>query len=283
MTDVVLYHVPPSFYSQIARIALWELGISFEGRVVVPGPPGFETYRPWYMRLNPMGTVPTLLHGDHSVGDSNLIVRYAVETLSTAKLVPEDAAENEAMEYWIEALRGLPVRELSYGSPKLKGIGARVNASRVKHLNRHRAKNPDLSEVYDNKLKDIQGLASDAQDEGLYQKNRDDALARLDEMNRTLGERTWLAGSTYSLADAVWTVGVARMFMVGLDPREGRPALASWYARVKARPSFKQADVWEGPKPWSVIKAMAGKHRGKLIAATGLAGAAALACWVLCG
>ena len=59
-----LYHVPPSFYSQVARLVLTEKQIAYRAVAAVPGPPNFGTYRPWYMRLNPMGTVPTLVRGD---------------------------------------------------------------------------------------------------------------------------------------------------------------------------------------------------------------------------
>ena len=70
-------------------------------------------------------------------------------------------------------------------------------------------------------------------------------IDEVDEMNALLDGQPWLAGDNYSLADTVWTVGVARFMMLKIEPLEGRPALGDWYERVKARPSFEAANVWE--------------------------------------
>ena len=47
MSKPVLYHVPPSFYSQIVRLALAEKGIAYDSQYVIPGPASYETYAPW--------------------------------------------------------------------------------------------------------------------------------------------------------------------------------------------------------------------------------------------
>lgn len=41
MPDVILYQIPPSFYSQIARIVLVEKGVEFTSRFV-----GMDMYEP---------------------------------------------------------------------------------------------------------------------------------------------------------------------------------------------------------------------------------------------
>lgn len=58
--QIELFHIPPSFYSQIARLALEKVGLSWVDKWIIAGPPTNENYRPRYMRLNPSGTVPTL-------------------------------------------------------------------------------------------------------------------------------------------------------------------------------------------------------------------------------
>ena len=58
---LILYHFPASLCSQKVRLALAEKGVRYATRVVNIGP-AHENYEPWYMRLNPRGVVPTLVH-----------------------------------------------------------------------------------------------------------------------------------------------------------------------------------------------------------------------------
>jgi glutathione S-transferase len=71
---------------------------------------------------------------------------------------------------------------------------------------------------------------------------------RLDELEALLGQQTWIAGETYSLADVVWTVGLARLVFFELEPTKGRPALKKYFDRLKARPSYASADIWDRTK-----------------------------------
>lgn len=280
MSQVLLYHVPPSFYSQIARIVLCELGVDFEPKLAPPAPPTFDAYQPWYLKLNPMGTVPTMVHGETAVPDSDAIMRYAAEHLSSVDLAPKDPDEREAMEAWITELRAISLRELSYGAEKTRETGARVNKMRLKVLYRRRDKHPDMADVYTAKIEDITGFAERAVDPEVAAAHHRQVEQKLDELNALLNKQPWLAGSTYSFADAVWTVGVARFIMLHLDPLENRPALADWYARVKARPSFEQADVWEKFDVLSLLKAMSTRYRVPL---TCMAAAVGALLWWCCG
>ena len=76
MPEVTLYHFPPSYFSQIARLVLAEKGVAWRSKFIAPGPPIFESYKPWYMRLNSGGTVPTLVHRSHCIPETIDIVRY---------------------------------------------------------------------------------------------------------------------------------------------------------------------------------------------------------------
>lgn len=280
MPEVVLYHVPPSFYSQIARLVLCELGVSYQLKLAPPGPPTFDSYQPWYMRLNPMGTVPTMVHGDQAVPDSDAIMRYAAEQLSDVSLAPDDSVRREVMEEWISKLRGVSVRELSYGAEKSRSAGARVNKMRLKVLARRREKYPELAEIYTSKIDDIQGFADRAVDPAVTAAHRKQVDQHLAQLNSLLTEQPWITGATYTLADAVWTVAVARFIMLHLDPLSGRPALTDWYARVKERPSFAQADIWETFSISSMARAVATRFRAQLLIAAGAV--AALLWWGCC-
>ena len=71
---------------------LVEKGIPYENRTVVFDK--YETYEPWYLRMNPQGQVPMLKHKDKIVYDSKDIMAYLDKTFkgiysisSTAKRV----------------------------------------------------------------------------------------------------------------------------------------------------------------------------------------------------
>jgi glutathione S-transferase len=65
----------------------------------------------------------------------------------------------------------------------------------------------------------------------------------LGEMEATLANSPYLAGKSYSLADAAATSYVFRLEMLGLGKLwiGKRPRVEEWCARIRARPSFAPA------------------------------------------
>jgi glutathione S-transferase len=257
--SVTLYHAPPSFYSQIARLVLAEKGVPYTGKLAAAGPPLFETYAPWYMRLNPGGTVPTLVHDGKGVPDSRAILHYVDETFDGPSLTPSDPDERAAMQRTIATLYEVSVRDITYGSGPAGKVGPKINAMRIKRLRKLAARNPDMREIYEAKLRDIEGFAASAQNPAVVEQQGQRMLALCDDLDRALAEREYVAGSSYSLADVVATIAVARMSMIGRAPLEHRPALAAWYERMRARPSFVGADVWERFRPSRLLGMVARK------------------------
>lgn len=280
MPEVILYHIPPSFYSQIARIALAEKGVGYTSRFV-----GMDMYQPWYMRLNPAGTVPTMVHDGHPVPDSLAIARYVDANFEGPPLIPADEEARAEMERWIQTFRDISMRELSYGTGKTVRIGAIINRFRVRILKRHERNNPAMADIYRAKQKDIEGFAQNSLDAGHVEGIRRQVRKALDEMEETLGKHPWLASGSgdgnYTLADAFWTVMVARLKMIKFDPLPGRPALAEWYDRVRARPSFRTADIWESFKVSRMLQVVMEKYGLRLAAILmAVIGLAALAWWL---
>jgi glutathione S-transferase len=67
---LTLYGFPGSLCSQKVRLALAEKGAAYQNRLV-DIELRLQNYEPWYLRLNPRGVVPTLVHGDHVSGSSS--------------------------------------------------------------------------------------------------------------------------------------------------------------------------------------------------------------------
>ena len=85
------------------------------------------------------------------------------------------------------------------------------------------------------------------------------------EMEVQLGKTAWLASDTYTLADAEITPYIERIDRLGLAGLwENRPRVADWFARIKARPSYKAIADYpptdyddtgrDGLKDWPRIK-----------------------------
>jgi len=280
--SVTLYHAPPSFYSQIARLVLAEKGVSYRRRLVVPGPPFFESYAPWYMRWNPNGTIPTLLHDAHAVPDSRAILGYVDATFPGPPLSPSDPETAARMEALLEALYRISIRELSYGSDRLAKLGARLNEQRARALRRLADHNPELHSVYETKRRDITTFDANASDPAKVDAQRANLAAVLDDLDRAVATAPFVAGPSYSLADVVATVTVARARMLGHDPFASRPALAAWFERMVARPSFAAADIWDRFKPIKIVGMVAWKLAPLLLGLIALAAVLGLLFFAVC-
>ena len=247
MKNLVLYHIPHSAYSQVARIVLAEKGVSWRDRYVMPGPPLFGNYAPEYMRLNPNGVVPTLVVDGKPICDALKIGRFVDETMEGPLLTPKDPEACKAMERWLDEFNHTSMRDISYGMTRgwSKRFARYTNRGRIRNLRKRLKRFPDLAELYRAKISDIEKLAQAVT-------NRDHVAAclkeldgRLDRLDQVLSEHPFIAGENYSLADGVWTVLLARLRILSLTPLRDRPALASWYEKMRQRPSFESADVWE--------------------------------------
>jgi glutathione S-transferase len=84
MSDIVLYTNPMS-RGRIARWMLEEVGADYATTVLDYGPP---MKAPDYLALNPMGKVPTLVHGGAVVTECAAICAYLADAFPDAGLAP---------------------------------------------------------------------------------------------------------------------------------------------------------------------------------------------------
>ena len=252
--SVVLFHHPGSLCSQKVRLALAEKGVAYEARVIDIGPRG-QNYEPWYARINPRMVVPTLVHDGQPVTDSARIVRYIDERFDGPPLHASDEAGRAAEARWIEVADKLPLRELSYGG--IRGpfgwILRRTDRGRIEKLTRHRDQNPDLAPLYDARIDDVKRWfavsRSPAQVEAILSRV-DEAL---DGLDAHLDGGAFIGGARYGLADVLWTVVLGRLHSLSQGERvRARPRVEAYFQRMKARPSFAQARVWDHV-PWVEI------------------------------
>ncbi|MFM2128756.1 MAG: Glutathione S-transferase BbdE [Pseudomonadota bacterium] len=97
---LTLYHGLASTCSKKARLALFEKGAAFESRLV--NLQAFEQHSPDYLRLNPAGVVPTLVHDGHAIVESSVIIAYIDDILPTPPLTPADPLARAEMRLWLK-------------------------------------------------------------------------------------------------------------------------------------------------------------------------------------
>ena len=215
------------------ELVLAEKGLDFETVTV----PLFRSaqYDPDYLRINPRGVVPTLVHDGATIIESTVICEYVDETFPAPPLMPGDPAGRAQVRQWTK-LVDEEIHEagsvLSFCAMFRDRMLVMEEAEREERF--RNVGNPDREDFYRSSVED--GVASRFAFRAVaaYERLVRDLEARL----ATTG--SWLAGGRYSLAEAAVTPYFARAEFLGLLDIwiAGRPATAAWWGRIKSRASF---------------------------------------------
>jgi glutathione S-transferase len=232
-----LYHFNDSVCAQKVRVVLAEKGLDWVPHHV--DLMKLENLDPAYLKLNPNGVVPTLVHDGEAVIESSEIIEYLDERFPDPPLRPADPGSLARMREWIRL-------EDDTG---LLAVGTYTMQKFIKpHMQRLPARAIDAYET-DHPMKE-RGAAHAfvARGGDVPQSLLDEAAADLEaaiaRMEEDLATGPWLAGESYSLADATWTPFVHRMRLLEMDGFwvDGRrPRMADWWERLQARPSYRDA------------------------------------------
>jgi glutathione S-transferase len=230
---LILYHSGLTTCSKQVRHCLREKGLSYESRFVELS--SFQNLNPAYLKLNPNGVVPTLVHDGAPIINSFCINEYIEDAIPEPPLLPADLKERARARYWAwKADEVHPsLARLTYAKFMLGTIDAfseddktvMLEATPMPELKlRWRAVTQggwppeEMNRAYDNLLF---------------------ALKRMEEELETRGP--WLAGAAVSLGDISMAAIVHRTFEV--DPariaRADFPMINDWWDRLMARPAAK--------------------------------------------
>jgi len=103
---LTLYHNPVSTCSQKVRLVLAEKGLSYESKVIVWG--NNEHLTEEYLKINPNGVVPSLVHDEDPVIDSSVICEYLDEVFPGVSLTPKDPVMRAKMRAWMRYFEEVP-------------------------------------------------------------------------------------------------------------------------------------------------------------------------------
>lgn len=95
MSDLTLYTHPMS-RGRMARWMMEEAGLPYEARIVEYGD---EMKSPAYRAINPMGKVPSLVHGETVVTEVAAICCYVAELVPERRLIPPEGTRERGVFY----------------------------------------------------------------------------------------------------------------------------------------------------------------------------------------
>ena len=232
-----LYHFNNSVCSQKARMTLFEKGLdwrSHEVNLFIS-----EQYDPKYLKLNPKGYVPALIHDGKAIRESTLICEYLDDIFPLPPLMPNGAAERVQVRLWSKTVdeglfEGVTVfsfsamfrdrmKKLSVEGRerRYRNVGDQVRRDRHNSVFEHGVDSPYVSRAVAS-----YEIAFKAMEETL------------------VGGSNWLVDDMFSLAEVNLAPFIARLeYLTLLDLWiDERPAIGSWWQRVKDRSSY-QAEI----------------------------------------
>jgi glutathione S-transferase len=232
---LALYHAEPMANSLKSLLAIHEKGVPFVSHLV--NLHKFEQHEPAYVRINPNGQVPTLVHDGKVITESTVINEYLDEVFEGPALRPADPYWRARMRIWTKFVD-------EYFCPALSFIGWH---HMIRNITDKLAPEEFEAKLARIPLKELQDKWRTSARQGYTQEQLDEwgrqvrmSVAR---MEKQLGETPWLAGAEFSLAD------VSVFAMVAHSPQrtpnvmntKDTPRVMDWHARMNARPGTQAA------------------------------------------
>ncbi len=231
-----LYNFSQSTCSLKVRMCLHEKALDWVDRRLVSK--NHDHLSDWYLKLNPNGVVPTLLHDGRPVYESSVILQYLDQVFPDVPLMPADAYEQAKLRAWLAFVDAVPTPAVRYPSFQFGGLLHKFQAMSEDEFNEQVGKRPVKSSFYKNMNRQT-GFGDVALEEA-YKALRNTA-ARMDRMFDENGG-PWLLGD-YGLADIAVAPLIDRTEDLGLEALwlEKYPRVDDWLKRMQARPAYGQA------------------------------------------
>lgn len=253
---IELYHNGMSTCSQKVRITLAEKGQPFTSHHF--NLRAGDQHKPDYLKLNPNGVVPTIIHDGRVIYESAVIDEYLDEVFAEPPLHSADPYERARMRIWVKQLdEGLHAASATISACiafRYQFMEGKTDEELKKTLDGY-VDPVKRARMTENVMKGV---------ESSFFKPAIKRVAKmLDDMQASLADGAWLSGDTYSLADIAFTPYVTRVAHLQQDWMiAARPRVADWFARVRARPAYKVAlEDWFNPDFLTLMEARGSENR----------------------
>lgn len=231
-----LYHFDRSTAAQKVRLVLAEKALEWQGHYIETGFDKRDQHDPAYLKLNPRGVVPTLVHDGRVIRESNVIMEYLEDAFPAHPLRPENPYERAKMRLWTRLIDdGVHVDSRTVG----QCIAMRFRALEADPavVEQHYADMPETIRRNNDLINNELGVDSPI---------LPDAIATFKNLFRqiddTLAGGEWLVGDMFSLADISMVVYVNRLTSFQMAPLwDDMSRLKEWNERILARPTYNTA------------------------------------------
>jgi glutathione S-transferase len=238
---IELWHEWNSVHSFKVRVVLAEKGVQWIDRRVELLK--FEHLSPAYLKLNPKGVVPTLVHSGAPVYESTQICHYLEKLCPHPRLARDDA------EKWLTAFDSLAhpaIRGISFQliyRPLLRSLDAA-------ELEKRLAVHPDPKRAHA-----FRQAVTAPMDESVIEAAIDSFRKLIRDINTSMSG-LWLSGNEFGLADVAMAPFAERLNHLGLAALFTDSAKV-WMLKVLERKSVQQSQAppehrFPGPDPLEV-------------------------------
>lgn len=227
-----LYHAGRTTCSRKARLCLAEKGLDYVSHYMNLG--AFENHTPEYLKLNPNGVVPTLVHDGTVIIESTFINEYIDEVFPEPPLRPADPALTAKMRVWgkIADEYGLAaVRVPTWTRTKKANIDALKEEGELEDV---------IARI---PLKDHRDKYRLIAGDGFSEADFENSYATMDmiyaKTEAALADGPWLVGEQYTLADINMLPFITQFGAYRPELLDGKshPRTKEWHERCMARPA----------------------------------------------
>lgn len=255
-----LYHNDMSTCAQKVRAHLGEKGVDWTGHEL--NLRAGDQHKPDFLKLNPKGVVPVLVHDGAVVTESNIIMEYIEDAIAGGpKLMPSDPLPRAAVRAWLQRLDAglhLDIAVISIGVAFRDQLMAVNNTPELLQAFFDNIPDPKLRAIYQDVVPHGAASAQFANSLTAWAKT-------IRDIDTALQSGPWLAGGDLTIADFGYLPYFCRLQHLQLDNVWAAcPRAASWFARIQETQGYKVGiEKWLNPKYLELMAQTGTAVRGK--------------------
>lgn len=232
---IELYHNGMSTCSQKVRLTLAEKKLDFTSHHF--NLRAGDQHQPDYLKLNPNGVVPTIIHDGQVIYESAVIDEYLDDVFHDPPLRPIAPTARARMRIWVKQLdEGLHAASATISACiafRYQFIEGKTEEELKKTLDGY-VDPVKRARMTENVMRGV--------DSSYFKPAIERVVQMLDDMEHELCRGSWLTGDSYSLADIAFTPYVTRVAHLKQTWLiEARPQVYDWFRRICARSNYKTA------------------------------------------
>src|SRR5258708_17211565 len=230
-----LYHAEGVGNSMKTLLCLKEKGLRFTSHYV--DLLRFEQHSEDFVKLNPNGQVPVLVHDGTVITESTVINEYLEDAFPEVPLRPKNLAERAQMRVWSKFVD-------EYFCPALSMWGWHLMVRRVAQSLSKNELEKVLERIPLKEQRDKWAtIAGESFTQSQLEESKRNLSVSIDRMHKILAQSEWLAGASSSFPDFKHhslVAGVPRMFPEIMNPKAA-PLACAWLDTMNARPAVQAA------------------------------------------